>query len=125
MELGKGKWGDNPEDLIVLRQMFLNHLRQYARIFSLRTLHQAPYWQYELVEIPMELMRAAEHGELKMMMDSEQYPKPGYCHVKGEDGAIIYQLYFDGGTERKLQLKNLMKSYCLVHATWNFVISPE
>lgn len=125
MELGRGKWGDDPTDLIGLRQLFLDHIRQYARIFSLRALHRAPGWQYELVEIPMELMRAAEQGELEMKIKSKQNPKPGYCHIRGKNGDIIYQLYFDGGTERKLQLKNLLKSYCLVHATWNFVIPPE
>lgn len=31
-----------------------------------------------------------------------------------------YALYFDGGTERKLQIKSLRKSLCVVHASWEF-----
>ncbi len=33
-----------------------------------------------------------------------------------------FQLYFDGGTERKLQIKHLLKSLCVVHAEWKFDI---
>ena len=36
-----------------------------------------------------------------------------------------YQLYFDGGTERKLQIKNLRKDLCTVHATWVFASEVE
>jgi len=64
-------------------------------------------------------------GELKMMADSKQYPKPGYCYVRKKTGESIFELYFDGGSERKLQIKNLNKSYCSVHATWEFFIPPE
>ena len=36
------------------------------------------------------------------------------------DGNIKFQLYFDGGTERKLQIKHLRKDLCVVHAQWEF-----
>ena len=122
MELGKGTWGADPNDLIGLRERFLGHLADYDRIFILRALERHPNWYYELVEIPKQLMEAAAQGELKMMTGSKQFPKPGYCYVRSPDNTDIYQLYFDGGTERKLQVKNLLKSYCEVHATWRFTI---
>ena len=31
-----------------------------------------------------------------------------------------FALYFDGGTERKLQVKDLQKSLCIVHGEWDF-----
>jgi len=125
MELGKGPWGDDPKDLVRLRSSFLQHLRNYERIFTLRTLRRAPHWDYELVEIPKRLLFAAKNGDLQMQLKSRQYPKPGYCYVRSRTGQEIYQLYFDAGSERKLQVKNLLKSSCLVHATWNFVIPQE
>lgn len=125
MELGKGVWSDNPNDLVGLRQQFLKHMKAYDRILILRTLTKAPKWKYELVEIPKGLLIKAKDGKLKMMTDSKQYPKPGYCYVRNHAGETIFDLYFDGGTERKLQIKNLNKHYCSVHATWEFIIPLE
>ena len=125
MELGRGQWGDNPKDLVQLRKAFLQHLQNYERIFTLRALDRAPHWHYELVEIPRTLMLAAKNGKLEMQLKSKQFPKPGYCYVRSRSGNDIYQLYFDAGSERKLQVKNLLKNHCVVHATWNFVIPPE
>lgn len=122
MELGKGAWGSDPQELTGLRQQFLDHLQSYDRILMLRALHKGPVWKYELVEIPRQLLMAAEHGRLEMKLASKQTPKPGYCYVKDPDGRDMYELYFDGGTERKLQIKNLQKQLCIVHATWEFAI---
>ena len=55
-----------------------------------------------------------------MRHESRQTPKPGYCDVRDEAGALLFRLYFDGGTERKLQVKDLVKSTCLVHGEWEF-----
>lgn len=123
MELGKGQWSDKPEELEGLRQQFFSHMKSYDRILSLRALHKSPRWKYELVEIPKELLMKAKNGVLEMKLDSKQTPKPGYCYVSDDNGLKLFELYFDGGTERKLQLKNLRKDLCKVHATWEFLIS--
>jgi len=121
MELGKGVWGDSVEDLIGLRKQFFCHMEAYDRILSLRCLSKnPPNWHYELIEIPKELFKKANKGELRIQSKSKQNPKPGYCEVKDNEGNIEYQLYFDGGTERKLQIKNLLKNSCIIHATWIF-----
>lgn len=125
MELGKGKWGDDPRDLEGLRQQFLEHLKSYDRVLSLRTLRKAPRWRYELIEIPKGILEAAKGGDLEMKVDSKQLPKPGYCYVKNEREELMCELYFDAGGERKLQVKNLWKKYCSVHATWEFTIPQE
>lgn len=125
MELGKGDWGDNTADLKGLRNQFLRHMESYERIFTLRALQKAPHWKYELVEIPISVLELARNGELEMKLDSRQYPKPGYCYVRDKQDATILNLYFDGGGERKLQIKNLNKDYCRVHAEWEFIIPQE
>jgi hypothetical protein len=118
-ELGRGEWTDKPEQLVGLRAQFFKHMGSYDRIFTLRCLSKAPNWEYQLVEIPKELLMQAQNGELEMMMNSRQMPKPGCCWVRS-GGQLLFYLYFDGGTERKLQIKDLLVSKCIVHASWRF-----
>lgn len=124
MELGKGEWSDKPSQLEGLRAQFLAHLKNYERILSLRAFKGAKngktYWHYELIEIPKSLLAEAAEGQTEMMMNSSQIPKPGYCTVKDSNGDVKFRLYFDGGTERKLQIKDLKKSLCIVHGEWEF-----
>lgn len=125
MELGKGEWRDDPENLEGLREQFFSHMRSYDRILTLRAISRCPDWEYELVEIPKKLLILARFGSLVMKADSKQFPKPGYCHVSDQDGNRLFDLYFDGGTERKLQIKNIRKDECLLHAAWKFTIPQE
>lgn len=121
MELGKGQWGDDEKDLIGLREQFFSHMKAYDRILVLRTVSKAPVgWEYELVEIPKALLRQASSGTLRMMHGSKQRPKPGYCDARGLGGELLFQLYFDGGTERKLQIKGIKIENCIGHARWSF-----
>jgi type II restriction enzyme len=66
----------------------------------------------------------AAGARLVEMETSKQNPKPGYGYV--DDGFLgqKFSLYFDGGTERKLQIRGLRKSLCTVHATWRFQSAP-
>ena len=129
MELGKGQWSDRLEHLKGLQQQFLRHLEGYERIFTLRCLSRQPKhgrWRYELVEIPKDLLAEARDGVLEVMASSRQNPKPGNCHVYDDAGLEAFRLYFDGGGERKLQIRHLRKDLCIVHAEWVFSIgSPS
>ena len=120
MELGGGQWGDNPDDLVGLRQQFLDNLAGIDRILVLRALRKGePDYLYELVEIPKGLLEKVSAGRFEMRTESSQFPKPGYCFVE-KDGKLLFSLYFDGGGERKLQIKGLRKELCKVHASWRF-----
>ena len=127
MELGKGEWGEDLADLEGLRERMFNHMQDYERIFTLRALRRgSPDFVYELVEIPKELMLRAKFGELAFAPRTKQKgSRPGYCTVRDESGMQLFQLYFDGGSERKLQVKHLRKSACKVHATWQFASLPQ
>jgi hypothetical protein len=125
MELGKGDWTDKVEQLDGLVLAFLNHLRESDRILILRCLRKAPNWKYELVDIPKSLLERCKNGEVEIKAESKQMPKPGYCTVRDELEAIDFQLYFDGGSERKLQVKGLRKSLCKIIATWSFDPNPS
>ncbi|WP_409574674.1 hypothetical protein [Sphingopyxis sp. PET50] len=65
-------------------------------------------------------MLEAVNAELEVRETSRQTPKPGYGYVRDAGRNLKYALYFDGGTERKLQIKNLDKSLCIIHARWKF-----
>jgi hypothetical protein len=121
MELGKGAW-----ELPLLRDAFLEHMHSYDRIFTLRCLSVDPRrTRYELVEIPKTLFLEAEHCILQIQDGSKQNPKPGYGYVLDANGSVKYSLYFDGGSERKLQIKGLKKELCRVHATWTFGLAAS
>jgi hypothetical protein len=127
MELGRGRW-ESKADLAGLRDQMLHHMEAYDRIFSLRCFRSAledgsMLYEYELVEIPKSLLMKANGGEFTLMETSRQTPKPGYCTVS-EKSLLLFRLYFDGGTERKLQIKDLSKAFCKVLATWRIKVAP-
>jgi hypothetical protein len=117
MELGAGTW-DPPT---VQLPRFLHHMTGYDRILSLRCLLQTgtQYW-YELVEIPHALMLEAGQGTMEKAAKTKQESSPWYCRVPDGRGGYKFSLYFDAGSERKLQVKGLQKAHCIVHATWKF-----
>jgi type II restriction enzyme len=127
MELGRGKW-ETVDDLRGLRDAMLRHMASYDRIFTLRCFANSPRGResetirYELVEIPKALLGRAAGGSFRMIDESQQRPKPGYCVVRDSAGRLLFQLYFDGGTERKLQIIDLLKSECVVHVVWELEV---
>lgn len=124
MELGKGDWTNDPSQLHDLVTSFLAHLAESDRILILRCLRKHPNWKYELIGLPKDVLERSRNGELEMKMDSKQMPKPGYCTVRNNKGEIDFQLYFDGGSEKKLQIKGLKKSLCNVIGEWRFDPNP-
>lgn len=130
MELGRGNW-ETAADVAQLRDRMFEHMLRYERIFTLRSLARLPVGEdlgtaheYELVEIPKALLERASKYPIEMKFQSRQTPKPASCYVMDDSGTRqLFELYFDGGTERKLQVKNLLKSECIVHATWTFTAS--
>lgn len=127
MELGKGEWTNKPAQLPGLTQQFLAHLSNYDRVIILRNIGRpvpsVPFWKYELVEIPKALLEEVGEGDYEMMLDSIQSPKPGYCRVRDKKtNELKFELYFDGGTERKLKINKIDKNLCIVHASWEFLI---
>ena len=121
MELGKGEW-----ILEELRARMFEHMTRYERIFTFRGLVMGAEmfggrdYEYELVEIPHALLLKAETAALEVMTTSKQSPQPGFCRVFDDQRRLLFELYFDGGTERKLTVRKLATSACIVHAGWKF-----
>ncbi|MDX1370142.1 hypothetical protein [Pseudomonas sp.] len=116
MELGRGAW-----DIDFQRQQFLAHLQGYDRIFTMRCLSkELEHVKYEFVEIPKSLLLESATAPIEHMANSTQSLIPAYVKVRDATGGIKFELYFDAGGERKLQVKNIRKDLCRVHATWEF-----
>lgn len=130
MELGKGEWTDKKEHLEGLRDQFLKHMTSYERIFQLRclsnnlNLYESTTYHYELIEVPKSLLLEAKHGALAYSNRSTKIPKNGSCDVFDKSENLKFQLYFDGGGERKLHVKKLNKALCIKHAEWKFTLDP-
>lgn len=127
MELGRGEWRDNLYELEKLRDQFIAHMADYDRILVLRCLKRESrdgFWLYELVEIPKSLLLQAQHGTFGWAR-STLIPRSGYCYVYGDDQHMLFRLYFDGGGERKLQVQNIRKDFCITHATWSFALASQ
>lgn len=140
MEMG-GAW----DPVNIQLPKFLKHLEGYDRILSLRCLQQTgTHYHYELVEIPKALMLEASKGVMEAAKKTKQETTPWYCRVpdevamaeaaakakkgKAPKPAYKFSLYFDAGTERKLQVKQIQLQHCIVHATWQFEavqLTPE
>lgn len=123
MELGKGNW-ETEEDLEKLRSRMISHMESYERIFTLRCLTPEDEFQreYELLEIPKSLLLRSQDFPCRMNMTSRQNPKPGRCVVEDDTGRVLLELYFDGGSERKLQVQKIAVSECMFHSRWKFAI---
>lgn len=94
----------------------------YDRILVLRRLTpvNGVGIEYEVIEIPKAILLRASAGTFKLSTKSKQAPAvPGTCTVSDTAG-VMYQLYFDGGSERKLKLQHLRYDLCIPHATWEF-----
>lgn len=127
MELGRGQWS-TVADLEAMRDRMFEHLTKYERIVTLRCFNETTAgtgvrtYEYELVEVPKALFARSEQFPIAFKSNSRQNPVPASCYVLDSSGAVEMELYFDGGTERKLQIRNILKSSCVVHATWEFSV---
>ena len=126
MELGKGAWGKDVEDLKGLCKKFVTHLAGYDRVFVLRymTPGSTTNHEYDVIEIPKDILLTAPKGDFQLSARSKlTTATPGTCKVR-DDAGVMYVLYFDGGSERKLKVTHLRRNLCVHHATWKFQ-SPE
>jgi len=100
-------------------------MQSYDRIVTLRyPSKNSDRWWYELVEIPKALLEETSHGKFEIRRDTKQETRPGSWRVTDRRGDLKFELYFDAGSERKLQVRHLRKDLCTVHATWIFATEP-
>ena len=93
----------------------LKHLGKYERMFSLRAFSIPNGQEYELVEIPLEILRAAS---LVRTEDLSPITKAHGTHAWVKwDGVRAFRLTFDGSDD-KITIASLARHLCKIHAEW-------
>lgn len=94
----------------------VEHLGRYDRILMLRAVWGAEIVHYQLVDIPLELLR--------LIGDSELVPvgkRQGRGSLGGDismEGEVVFHVHFDG-SDGKCQIRNLLVSRCRVLGEWD------
>jgi len=121
MEIGSHSWNRNPDSLVNVCRKVLDKLFETDRIFTLRCLNpsDSTRHEYELLEIPVDVFKRLDCTRCAISPRSRQNPPVATC-AASDDKGIMFKFYFDGGTEMKLQVKDLRVDQCIEHARWNF-----
>lgn len=98
------------------RERVLSHLDEYERIIVFRAFDvEGPAVEYELIEIPVELLRKMENLTHDCF---SKRTKNGSSSAKVSlGGKVAFQLSFDGSVE-KVTIRSLLVEYCRKHASW-------
>ena len=91
------------------------HLSRYNRMLMLRAVWSQELIRYQLVEIPMELLRRIQYADLETVGRRE-----GRRSLGGDisvDGDVVFHVHFDG-SDGKCQIRNLLLSRCSLLGQW-------
>ncbi len=101
----------------VLVQRVLSHLDRYDLILMLRAVWKDPLIHYQLVDIPVPLLKLIEHAELRPVGRRKGRQSLG-ADVYG-DGELVFHVHFDG-SDGKCQIRGLGLRFCNVLRDWDF-----
>jgi Type II site-specific deoxyribonuclease len=93
----------------------VEHLNEYERIITLRAFERPKYFEYDLIEIPLKVLRSV--GRLKAVDFSQRTPNGGSSARVTYSGETAFTLRLDGSVE-KITVSGLRTSLCVHHATW-------
>lgn len=106
------------DDFLASVSRITAHLRSYDRLFVLRVfgrLDQTGSVRYDLVEIPVGLLLAAEH---LTTADFGAITRAGGTTARVRvEGTELYRLVFDG-SDQKITVRNIQVDRCIVHGSW-------
>jgi len=98
----------------------LKHLNRYDYILMLRAIWQEPVILYQLVDIPVDLLKLIKNVELSVVKR-----RPGRQSLGGDiyqEGRKIFHVHFDG-SDGKCQIRRLSVSDCNLLFAWPLDLS--
>ena len=98
----------------------LRHLRRYDYILMLRAVWERPVIHYQLIDIPIDLLRLIQATELQVVGDREGKRSLG-ADVYLE-GRKIFRIRFDA-SDGKCSITGLPVAECQTLATWDIQIT--
>jgi hypothetical protein len=94
----------------------LRHLSRYDRILMLRAIWELPVIHYQVVDIPITLLRLIEGAQLMpvgKVTDRQSLGADVY-----QDGTKVFHVHFDG-TDGKCQIRGLAVADCQLLFAWD------
>ncbi len=108
-----------PWEAPVLLQRTAEHLERYDYILMLRAVWKLPLIHYQLIDIPVPLLKLMATGSFASVGR-----RIGRRSIGADiliDGAVAYHVHFDG-SDGKCQIRNLDLIYCDLLAEWDLQV---
>ena len=94
----------------------VEHLGRYERILMLRAIWGDELIHYQLVDIPLELLRLI--GEAELVPVGRRRGRGSLGGDISSEGEVVFHVHFDG-SDGKCQIRNLLISRCRVLGEWD------
>jgi hypothetical protein len=105
-----------PWEASVLVERALTHLAKYDHILMLRAIWRAPGIHYQLLDIPLTILRQITAIALQPVGKRKGRRSLG-ADIKHE-GELLFHVHFDGA-DGKCQIRNLSVRHCVMLAEWD------
>lgn len=103
----------------VLISRVLGHLARYDVVLMLRAIWRLPLLHYQLIEIPVEILKLVEAADLKGVGRRAGRQSLGADVLQGHEK--LFHVHFDG-SDGKCQVRNLSIRHCVMLAEWDLKI---
>ena len=105
-----------PWEARVLVDRTIDHLSRYDRMFMLRAIWSDSVVHYQLVDIPLDLLRLIQQVDL-----SQVGRRQGRRSLGGDvskDDEVVFHVHYDG-SDGKCQIRNLLLEQCDLLREWD------
>ena len=94
----------------------MQHLSRYDLILMLRAIWEKPVLHYQVVEIPIDILKLVEHADLQPVGKRKGRQSLGADVLRGEK--VAFHVHFDG-SDGKCQVRNLPLASCELLEAWD------
>jgi len=102
-------------DVLIARVMA--HLRRYDVILMLRAVWELPVIHYQLVEVPIDLLKLIKSARLERVGRRKGRQSLG-ADVRSKEKQKLFHVHFDG-SDGKCQVRDLDVRYCRMLEHWD------
>ncbi|MGH9876744.1 MAG: hypothetical protein ACRD5H_03845, partial [Nitrososphaerales archaeon] len=100
----------------VLITRVMEHLARYDLMLMLRAVWEAPLIHYQLVDIPIRILKLIRSADLEVVGRRRGRQSLGADIYRGEQK--LFHVHFDG-SDGKCQIRNLSIEHCTMLVSWD------
>lgn len=104
----------------VLIERVIEHLSRYDVILMLRAIWKLPLIHYQLVDVPVEMLRLIRSAKLDPVGRRKGRQSLGADVYRAQEG--LFRVHFDG-SDGKCQIRNLPVAQCVLLEEWDLQIA--